>query len=186
MLDRGNHCGSGDVWVCNSDGYVGQVCILSMGDQIQVKLLDILYRIIDIEVLWFMENSFASREFLVEFHSKEAISHSSLHGFRDSCDIVFLVKFNFEFPPSLLNSPIESHSLHKTRALIGLRWRKQRRIQRGIQRFQSWIQWKIRHPAQIEIAFVWLPLHFLNIYDNKKDTAEDKFTKNIYANSSLW
>ncbi|XP_048589750.1 uncharacterized protein LOC5516516 isoform X2 [Nematostella vectensis] len=35
MLDRGNHCGSGDVWVCNSDGYVGQVCILSMGENIQ-------------------------------------------------------------------------------------------------------------------------------------------------------
>ena len=37
MLDRGNHCGSGDVWVCNSDGYVGQVCILRMGTQIQVR-----------------------------------------------------------------------------------------------------------------------------------------------------
>ena len=37
MLDRGNHCGSGDVWVCNSDGYVGQVCILRMGAQIQVR-----------------------------------------------------------------------------------------------------------------------------------------------------
>lgn len=35
VLDRGNHCGSGDVWVCNSDGYVGQVCILRMGSQIQ-------------------------------------------------------------------------------------------------------------------------------------------------------
>lgn len=38
MLDRGNHCGSGDVWVCNSDGYVGQVCILRMGAQIQVRI----------------------------------------------------------------------------------------------------------------------------------------------------
>ena len=37
MLDRGNHCGTGDVWVCNSDGYVGQVCILSMVGQIQVR-----------------------------------------------------------------------------------------------------------------------------------------------------
>lgn len=35
MLDRGNHNGSGDVWVCNSDGYVGQGCILRMGVQIQ-------------------------------------------------------------------------------------------------------------------------------------------------------
>ena len=37
MLDRGNHCGTGDVWVCNSDGYVGQVWILSMAGEIQVK-----------------------------------------------------------------------------------------------------------------------------------------------------
>jgi hypothetical protein len=43
MLDRGNHCGSGDVWVCNSDGYVGQVCILSMGEQIQVNNVKCFY-----------------------------------------------------------------------------------------------------------------------------------------------
>ena len=34
----------------------------------------------------------------VRIFTRKTISHSSLHGLRNSCDIVFLVKFNFEFP----------------------------------------------------------------------------------------
>ena len=36
LTKRGTHCGSGDVWVANSDGYVGQVSMLSPQREIEV------------------------------------------------------------------------------------------------------------------------------------------------------
>ena len=75
MLDRGNHCGSGDVWVCNSDGYVGQVCILRMGAQIQVRI-DFFCLSMYIKQLSSCPQSTPS--FLVAAYNKNAKCHSSL------------------------------------------------------------------------------------------------------------